>query len=465
MISMTRNILLLIVLTFAFPFTGTSQFSLLDSRVEEDLHCVHFPSLNTGYAGGLEGTLIKTTDAGRHWTTVDINSREDINDLFFLTGSRGFVVGENNTFIYTEDGGESWQPVSNLNAADYNDIHFVDSLNGFAVGHGMDGGVFCKTTDGGATWTTRMVDQDCSGNGITPGIDCDDIYLTSLSFLDADNGLIAGFTYNFTYGKHPFICKTKDGGTTFVDISPQEYRDDWYNGKEVVSISYMNDHDACAIMNTGSGTDFMFISDYSIRSFEKVDLPSNFSSRGRFFTSQFLGRFIGYFAGIIEGQSQIIKTIDQGSTFMYLNPPTGNTIYSSCFADQNNGYFVGEKGTVIHLSDKSNIVYGVSDQKSEYEQDPPFTVATLKRKNKIMQVHIYNLRRNNPRNFNISVFDSYGQILAVKTRKVKIYKDEIRIKVRVDLFEPETYFYTVTYSDRTLINGKLNLESYAQFVR
>jgi hypothetical protein len=444
------------------PFMGRTQFVVQHSGVDSDLHCVHFPSPDTGYAAGLEGTLIKTTSAGRHWGWVDFPTSEDINDIFFLTGLKGYVLGENNTFLRTLDGGESWEFVENIKEGDYNDIHFVDSRTGFAVGHGMDGGIFCKTEDGGMTWTSRMIDQDCSGNGITPGIDCDDIYLTGLSFLDQENGLIAGFTYNFNYGKHPFICKTSDGGVTFIDISPKDPWGDWYNGKEVVSISYMNDHDACAIMNTGSGTDFMFISDYSIKSFEKVELPSNFSSRGRFFTSQFLGRFIGYFAGIIEGQSQIIKTIDQGSTFMYLNPPTKNTLYSSFFVDQNNGYFVGEKGTIIHLSDKSNILYGSNDRRRAYDEDPPFTVATMKRKNKIMQVHIYNLKRNNPRNFDISVYDSHGRLQEVNPRRVKIYKDEIRIKVRVEEMEASTYFYTVTYSDRTLINGKLNMHSYAQ---
>jgi photosystem II stability/assembly factor-like uncharacterized protein len=454
-----------IILGIFLGFIGKTQFSVLYSGVDKDLHCVQFTDQDTGYAGGIGGTLIKTTDGGRRWTSGNLKTAEDINDLCFISADIGFVVGENSTFLMTGNGGESWAPVENLKEADYNDIHFVDSLNGFAIGHSMGGGVFCKTIDGGKSWTTRMIDQDCSGNGITPGIDCDDIYLTSLSFLDAENGLVAGFTYSFTYGKHPFICKTNDGGLTFADISPQDQREDWYNGKEVVSISYINDHDACAVMNTGSGTDFMFISDYGVKSFEKVDLPSNFSSRGRFFTSQFLGRFIGYFAGIIDGRSQIIKTIDQGNTFMYLNPPTTNTIYASCFADQNNGYFVGEKGMIIHLSDRSNIVYNASDRHGEYDEDSPFTVATLKHKNKIMQVHIYNLRRNNPRNFSVSVFDSFGKPLAVKPRKVKIYKDEIRIRLKVEGMEPDTYFYTVTYSNRTLINGKLNLSSYAQIIQ
>lgn len=444
-------------------YIGFSQFVVQNSGVTEDLHCVHFPALDTGYAGGVNGALIRTVDGGRHWAAIGDSIAEDINDLYFLSGDYGFVVGDENTFHKTDDGGKSWTSVPGLKEANYTSIHFVDSLHGFAVGHNLDGGIFCKTVDGGQTWTTRMIDQKYDGNGLAPGGERDDIYLTSLSFLDADNGLIAGFTYSYTYGKHPFICKTNDGGESFTDISPDDQRDDWYNGKEVVSISYMNDHDACAIMNTGSGTDFMFISDYGVKSFEKQVIPSNFSSRGRFFSSQFLGRFIGYFIGIIEGESQIIKTIDQGNTFMFLNPPTDYTLYASCFADQNNGYFVGEKGTIIYLADKTNIVYHADGQVDE--DDPPFSVASLKRKNKIIQVHIYNLKRNNRHSFSISVYDSYGELLKVKPKKVKIYSDEIRIRARVEDLEPTTYFYTVNYSNRTLINGKLSLNSYAQTLR
>jgi len=452
-------------LLLLFTLAGHAQFAVLNSGVDKDLLSVHFPDHETGYAGGADGVVIKTTNGGKRWFMQNEGITQTVNDLYFINRDLGFIVGENNTFSKTDDGGVHWTTVDGLFDADYTAIHFVDTVNGFAVGHSMEGGVFCKTTDGGNTWTSKMIDQDCSGSGLTPGIDCDDIYLTRIAFLDDKNGLISGFTYNFTYGKHPFICITNDGGQTFQDISPIEQKTDWYNGKEVVSINYMNDHDACAIMNTGSGTDFMFISDYRIKSFEQNQYPTNFSSRGRFFTSHFLGRFIGYFAGIIDGESQIIKTIDQGNSFMFMNPPTNNTLYASCFVDHNNGYFVGEKGTILHLSDKANIVYNAAGQKGEYDYDPPFSVASLKRKNKLLQVQIYNLKRNNPKNFSISVFDSHGRQLTIKPRRVKIYSDEIRIKVRVGELESATYFYTVKYSDRSVINGKLNLSSYAHITQ
>ena len=61
--------------------SGTrAQFSLLDSGVDQDLHCVHFADTDTGFAAGLEGTLIRTTDGGRHWRALDPGTREDIND-------------------------------------------------------------------------------------------------------------------------------------------------------------------------------------------------------------------------------------------------------------------------------------------------------------------------------------------------------------------------------------------------
>jgi photosystem II stability/assembly factor-like uncharacterized protein len=453
---------LLLTTICLLTFELKAQFRVLNTGVEHDLHCVHFADANNGYVGGEEGAVLKTTNGGKHWMMLVTDTRETINDVFFLTADKGYAIGENGIFLFTSDGGVKWESVRDLYHADYTDIHFIDTLNGFAVGHSKDGGVFCKTKDGGKSWSFRLIDQDCDGNGLTPGIDCEDIYLTDIAFLDENRGLIGGFTYSFTYGKHPFICKTEDGGKTFRDISPSDQRDDWYNGKEVVSINYMNDNDACAIMNTGLGTDFLFISDYQIKSFQKLQLPSNFSSRGTFFSSLFLGRFIGYFTGIIDGEPQIIKTIDQGNTFMYLNPPTQNSLYASHFIDQNNGYFVGENGTILHLSDRTNIVYSAADQRSGY--DPPYSIASLKRKNKVMQIQIYNLKRTNPKKFSISLYDSQGQVIEIKPRRVRIYSDEIRIRVRVKDMMKSTYFYSVSYSKRTVVNGKLNLSNYAHII-
>ncbi len=456
------TILLLIFTCFGSIPHVISQFSIQYSGVNKDLLCVHFVDENTGYAGGEQGQLIKTQSGGVAWNILKTGNKQTINGLFFLNADTGFIVGESNTFIKTNDGGLSWSLVENVPNADYTAIKFVDNKFGFAIGHNLDGGVFCRTDDSGETWITRTISQDCSSSGLTPGIDCDDIYLTNFSFLDDNTGLIGGFTYNFSFGKHPFVCKTTDGGRTFTDISPKEGERDWYNGKEIVSINYMNNNDACAVMNTGNGTDFMFISDYNVKTFEQNQLVSNFSSRGRFFTSEFLGRFIGYFAGIIEGNSQIIKTIDQGNSFLYLNPPTDKTIYASCFVDVNNGYFVGQDGTILHLQDKANIVYNSMDIRGEKYIDPPFTLASTKRNKKIMQVHVYNVPHENPEMFDISVFDSQGEPVAVKPRSIKVYSDEIRMKVKTDGLGDRTYFYTVLYDNNTVVNGKLMLNGFAQ---
>ena len=129
---------------------------------------------------------------------------------------------------------------------------------------------------------------------------------------------------------------------------------------------------------------------------------------------------------------------------------------------------------VIDLSQNGLTTMGISakiesnhnateDGVGVWEEMMPARILVVDDEPPIVEVLVYNLKRNNPRNFDISVYDSYGRLQVVTPRRVKIYKDEIRIKVRVEDMEASTYFYTVTYSDRTLINGKLNMHSYAQY--
>ncbi len=454
---------ILYAMTFLL-FVGTAygQFRQIRPATDQDLTCVYFADEQFGYAGGLTGTLIKTEDGGDSWYSLQNQSTSTINAIYFLDADTGFIVGEEGLFRRTADGGFNWEDIPVSDGVDLTGIDFVNDHTGFAIGHSPEGGLFYKTTDRGVTWTIKTIRDDCEDGSFTMGQECDDIYLMNMSFLDENNGVVGGFAYNFNYGKRPFISKTEDGGETFTDISPHFSKKDWYSGKEIVAVDYLNDHDAIAIMNTGDGTDFLFISDYRVKTFRSSDLQNEFNSRGRYFDVQFLGRFIGYFTGIIDGQSQIIKTIDQGNSFMFLNPPTEKSLYAAAFTDVNTGIFVGQNGIILKFRDNTNIVYNASDPKGSYYNDPPYTMASTKKNLTHTQIHIYNVDAKNEELFDVILRDRYGREIPVKRFKTKIYSDEIRLKVKTPELHPSLYFYTVTYQNRTLINGKINQSNFVK---
>lgn len=115
-----------------------------------------FIAIDTGdVEGGILGSaILKTTDVGTTWQTVwSGDAGEEINCIYFLNAQYGYAVGLKGVFLKTTDGGESWtksiiQPMEELHT-----VCFTDENTGY-----MDkGGIVCKTTDGGLTWNMQQM--------------------------------------------------------------------------------------------------------------------------------------------------------------------------------------------------------------------------------------------------------------------------------------------------------------------
>lgn len=453
-----RIIYILFLLLLVNFLNGQGQFIVRNSGTHEDLSTVFFADKSHGWAGGMNGSLVKTVNGGVTWSTVRLETSQHINGIYFIDADTGFVVGENKTLFKTINGGENWEFQDISIAGDFTAIQFVNSQTGFIIGHGLQGAIFIKTTNGGKSWESKEIRETDLLNQLPGGNSDDDIYFMNFSFLDENTGIIGGFSYSYVYGRFPFVCKTSDGGQTFVNISPDMNKNDMYIGKEIAGINFINSNDAIAVMNSGLGSDFLLISDYRIKSFNNSDMESNFTTRGRFYSSEFLGRFIGYFTGIVNGETQIIKTADQGNSFMFLSPPTKNTLYASCFVNANTGFFVGQNGTIVQLYDDNNIVYNESLSVEQIYFDPPYTMASVNKRKKKTQIHVYNIDVSNRKKFDVEFLDSRGKNIALKRIKVKIFSDEVRMRIKTQFLKTDTYFYSVKYANSPIVNGKVSLE-------
>lgn len=452
---LSANLILFALISFA-------QFEVQYSGMKKDLNAVYFVDERYGYAAGKDGALIKTSDGGRRWNNISLNTKSDLTGLCFCNVDTGYIIGEDGIFKKTEDGGYSWSDIPIAVEADLTAINFINDSIGFIVGHSIRGGVFFKTSDRGKTWSSLVINENCNREkGIyTPGIDCDDLYLFNMSFLNENEGLLGGFSYSYRTGKHPFVCKTTDGGRSFQNVSPKSGDDDWNYGSEIISLNYITSHDASAILNSGRGKSFMYLSDYKVESFEIAKSKSYYDYQELYFSSCFVNRMIGYFTCLVEGKSQIIKTIDLGESYMFLNPPTENSLYGVFFVNEKNGYFVGQNGTILHLIDKNNVIL----DKNYYDDfyDPPFSIASPNNNTTQTKIHIYNVNTNNKENLDFVLYDKFGAKIDVKKKKVRYYSDEIIMKVKTDELALGTYFYIVKNKEQTLVNGKLNIGSIAQ---
>jgi len=121
-----------------------------------ELYSIHFPNPNIGYATGLQrvdgkykDVIIKTIDNGNTWDTVAtipslINIK--LSSIRCTEMNTCYAVGNRGTIIKTTDGGKSWKFQSSGTIQNLNKIFFTDAQTGHIVG---DSGVILKTINGG----------------------------------------------------------------------------------------------------------------------------------------------------------------------------------------------------------------------------------------------------------------------------------------------------------------------------
>lgn len=176
------------------------------------LTSVYFISDKIGFAGGHDSTVLRTDDAGDHWTLAyhDAKAQSPIMSVYFENENHGFAMGAFSFVIETQDGGKTWnqralvtgsQEDSHLNmvfgekktgtilvAAEFGTVYrsadqgktFQEIKTGYegsfwgglalsdgsALIFGMRGNVY-RSTDDGATWVKANGGTDKSiGGGV-----------------------------------------------------------------------------------------------------------------------------------------------------------------------------------------------------------------------------------------------------------------------------------------------------------
>ncbi len=129
------------------------------SHFEELLLCIEFPDSLIGFAGGITGKILRTTDGGNTWLDAEIDSflPWPVRHMDFFSPSYGYAVGGYRdiagTVWRTTDGGLNWKPKGVASEPVYA-IHYFDSLNVLCAGGDPDFGAgMARTSDGGETWT------------------------------------------------------------------------------------------------------------------------------------------------------------------------------------------------------------------------------------------------------------------------------------------------------------------------
>lgn len=129
-----------------------------------------------------------------------------VNTVFFLNASTGWRGGENGEIFKTSDGGTTWvrQP-SGVSASIYG-IRFLNATTGWATGAF---GALLRTTDGGSTWTVGKLGDSNSSYGPDVAV---------ITPLDAKT-VFVGRTLASGGGSYGYFYASKDGGITWQTLS------------------------------------------------------------------------------------------------------------------------------------------------------------------------------------------------------------------------------------------------------
>jgi len=158
------------------------------------LYSIFFSSSTDGWAVGTNRRILKTTNGGTNWTTIDLGTIGDLGSVYFTSSMTGWLVGASGRILNTTNGGTNW--ISQLSGT--SDVLFSTDFDspttGWIVGQN---GIILYTTNGGTNWISQS-------SGTT-----DDLF--SVNFISSTTG--------WAVGDHETILKTSNSGTNWIKQS------------------------------------------------------------------------------------------------------------------------------------------------------------------------------------------------------------------------------------------------------
>ncbi len=132
---------------------------ILTSGTNTSLRGLSVVNDNVVWVSGSNGTVGKTTNAGKNWKWFTVKSfeKKEFRDIeaFDATTAIIIAVDEPAYILKTNDGGESWKVVyeNKMKGMFLDAMEFWNEQSGIVIGDPIDGRFFItRTFDGGSTW-------------------------------------------------------------------------------------------------------------------------------------------------------------------------------------------------------------------------------------------------------------------------------------------------------------------------
>jgi len=330
------NKIAFIVITYCLFFIGNcyGQWVTQNSGTTQHLEDVSFINTQTGWVCGDNGTMLKTTNGGNNWFSLNtgINDRP-FNSIFFINSNTGWsctsLFGIAGLIIKTTNGGINWYIQYSSANKSFFALFFVDTLKGWASTSGTGGWVF-RTTNGGITWDSVSL---VTGTG------------RDIQFINSQTGWVTLSQY---------LYKTIDGGNNWL-----QQLDIIGNG-EIAGMSFLNQNTGYLVSlelwriykTTNSGSNWSFL----------TALPDCFNAHSIFFTNV----NTGYVSGDC---GQMFSTSDGGLSWGTQATGTNSFLQSVIFVTDSIGWAVGGGGRIIYTNSAGQLTGLVNNNNNELPKE------------------------------------------------------------------------------------------------
>lgn len=202
-----------IVGVIARTTNGGTSWTSQTIGTDESLVDVDFqPGSTTGWTVGGQiagtGSIIRKTTDGTNWSAPVVLpgpiATGILNGVDFANLQTGWAVGSGGRILKSTDGGATWAAQVSGTTSDLSAVNFLDAQRGWATA--VFGGQILRTTNGGASWAIANVGAN--------------MVIRDIAFADANNGWVVGTDFsNFPNSVSSILLYSGDGGVTWTPQS------------------------------------------------------------------------------------------------------------------------------------------------------------------------------------------------------------------------------------------------------
>lgn len=239
-----------LVITTVPGFPATASFSSIDCS--DSLNCIA-----TGAVGNVYSLIHTTTDGGKHWKTVILDSAEispvvkvalRLKTIKFLTPTTAVIITDSGAVLRTSDAGTTWNRIETGTKSNLKALSVFDPAHIAVIGYPK---TIAVSSDSGKTWEILPAPSDSAslqwgvggialtspkGMVLTLGGDTGSIYLNediskpwpnpqpftstpNIFFLNKQDGWAVGRKmFGPAYNAYDIIRRTYDGGKTWETV-------------------------------------------------------------------------------------------------------------------------------------------------------------------------------------------------------------------------------------------------------